>query len=135
MSKQNNHVLNDRTNIVVKAVLISLYRIGSIYGPALDNLARQYVELKKEKKATNQKQNKIEYSKKQQEIIIEAQKIISPMERITEIVPFQAKEQWILDILKAGEELLNKENEIRIKRFAKKAKKIENTPQTKPDKF
>ena len=193
MSRQNNHVLNDRTNIVVKAVLISLYRIGSIYGPALDNLARQYVELKKEKKATNQKQNKIEYNKKQQEIIIEAQKIISPMEGImesvlatkrneqkrnmqclnteftdfleeglkkiweeigkidfilceaasknekmelvlyqtpnqTEIVPFQAKEQWILDILKAGEELLNKENEIRIKRFAKKAKKIENTP-------
>ena len=179
MSKQNNHVLNDRTNIVVKAVLISLYHIGSIYGPALDNLARQYVELKKEKKTTNEKQNKIEYSKKQQEIILEAQKIISPMERImesvlatkrieqkgdiqflnnafmdvlkeslkmvlqempkmelilcqipnqTEIVPFQAKEQWILDILKAGEELLNKENEIRIKRFAKKAKKIENTP-------
>lgn len=61
MSRQNNHVLNDRTNIVVKAVLISLYRIGSIYGPALDNLARQYVELKKREKGNKSKteQNRV----------------------------------------------------------------------------
>ncbi len=149
MRKQNNYESMNNANIVLKTVLISLYHIGKLYGPALDNLARQYVELKKEKKAcekTNQTEKKIEYIKKQQEVMQEAKKIISPIEEMianelmqkmelmlyeapnqTEIVSFRSKKQWIVMILELAEQLDRKEKENRIQNFARKAPILENS--------
>lgn len=174
-----NHVMTNNTNIVLKAVLFSLYHIGKIYGPSLDNLAKGYVELKKERKTNHQKNDyhQVEYRQKQKEIMNEAAKIISPLEIIMreeletkkimqkpnveifnnstmkhleeclktllqeitkqeiilyepttkmEVTPFLSKEQFILETLERGNALIKKEQENRLKVFAKKTKTIEN---------
>ncbi len=171
MRKQSNSVMESKAKEVVSAVIYAFYVIGSIYGPALDKLTKQYVELNKDKKS--KKENNLNfdeeaYKKTKTEIIKEAERIVSPAkEKIEntiqiygtpqkpecniinnwvadilegkirefllkfekmEIVPYQDLEQYLLNTIALGEELIAKELETnriktlnQIKEFNRKA--------------
>ena len=171
MRKQSNSVMESKAKEVVSAVIYAFYVIGSIYGPALDKLAKQYVELNKDKKS--KKENNLNfdeevYKQTKAEIIAEAERIVSPAkEKIEntiqiygtpqkpecniinnwvadileakiinylqnlekmEIVPYQDREQYLLNTIALGEELIAKELETnriktlnQIKEFNRKA--------------